>query len=240
MWTIAKQEGVSVQALESANPNVDPTKLQPGTKLQLPQTSGSSTSPSTYVVRPGDTLFNIAKRYGMSVSRLESLNPTVQPKNLLVGTTLRIKASSQATAPVKAVSVSSGTAKVPASADTSSNLYWMEHVIHAEAGSEPLKAQIAVGDVILHRLKAGSYGKTVKDVVFQVIDGHYQFTCVENGYIYTNPTALNDEAAMDVLSRGEDVVPGALVFYNPAKTPSVSWVRSQPSITSIGDFVFAR
>lgn len=116
----------------------------------------------------------------------------------------------------------------------------MEHVIHAEASSEPLAAQIAVGDVILHRLQAGTYGKTIKDVIFQETDGQYQFGCVPNGEIYTTPTKQNDDAAIDVLEHDKDVVPGALVFYNPNQTGNSTWILQQPSVASIGDFVFAK
>jgi N-acetylmuramoyl-L-alanine amidase len=180
---------------------------------------------NTVTVKPGDTMWLIAKAHGIKVQALENSNPTVDPYDMLVGTVLKLP---------------EGSANTKSTTATSENLYWMEHVIHAEAGGESLQAQIAVGDVILHRMNHGGYGRTVKDVVFQVQNGHYQFTTVANGYIYSTPNESSKQAAKAVLENHTDVVPGAMVFYNPGETPANSWVWSQPTITRIGKLVFAK
>lgn len=228
MWTISQSHHISLSSLESANPSINPLNLTVGTRLQIPNQQSS-----TYVVQSGDTFWTIARHFNVSVNSLEVSNPTVNSSNLLVGTRLVIPPN------VNSASTAVGVNHTNSSI-AQQNLYWMEHVINAEAAGEPLQAQIAVGDVILHRLDAGTYGSTVHDVVFQVINGHYQFTSVENGYIYSSPSAESIQAAKDVLQNQQDVVPGALVFYNPTKTSSSSWVWSQPTITKIGDLVFAK
>lgn len=119
------------------------------------------------------------------------------------------------------------------------DLYWLSHIIHAEALDQPLNAQIAVGDVVMNRVHSPQYPNTVKGVIFQISGGHYQFTPVLNGFIYTQPDAASIEAAKKVL-QGMNLVPNAYVYYTPSKTPANSWVRKQPVITSIGDFVFAK
>lgn len=226
MWTISQSEHVSLPSLESANPSVNPNNLLVGTVLQIPnQTS------STYVVQAGDTMWKIANQFHTSVGSLEAANPAVNPSDLAIGTKLRIPT---------ATSTSSGGNGQTTSTLGQQNLYWMEHVINAEAGGQSIEAQIAVGDVILHRLDAGTYGSTVHNVIFQVSNGHYQFTSVENGEIYSTPTAASIQAAKDVLQNQEDVVPGALVFYNPAQTSANSWVWSQPVVKHIGNLVFAK
>ncbi len=182
---------------------------------------------NTITVQQGQTFWSIARQRGIPVSSLVSANPSVNPMNMLVGTRI--------TVPGQSVS-NSANAALP----TSQNMYWLEHVINAEAGGESLRAQIAVGDVILHRMESGQYGSTVRDVVFQVSAGHYQFSSVPNGYIYTAPSANSIAAAKDVLYGGQDVVPGAMVFFNPAQTPSGSWVWSQPEITQIDNLVFSK
>jgi len=181
---------------------------------------------SSVTVQAGDTMWSLSKAYGISEQSLEQANSSVAPNDMLIG--------SQLTLP--------GTANRSSSSSSlaQQNMYWMEHVIHAEAGAESLAAQIAVGDVIMHRLDAGGYGSTVHDVVFQVLDGHYQFTSVANGYIWSAPNASSIRAAQDVLWYGQDVAPGAMVFYNPAMTPASSWVRSQPYLASYDNLVFAR
>ncbi len=222
MWTIAKTNGISLQALLAANPKVNPNDLLVGTLLQLPK--------HTVSVKPGDTLWIIANEFGVSVQALVDANPSVNPNDLIVGSVLQLPG----TTPTPATTTST-----TSSSTAQQNLYWMEHAINAEATGETLQAQIAVGDVILHRMNDG-YGSTVQQVVFQVNSGHYQFTSVANGFIYSPPTSSSIQAAKDVLDNGDDIVPGALVFYNPAQTPASSWVRTQPFIAQIDQLVFAR
>lgn len=65
--SIAEACGTTVQALQEANPGVDPRSLRPGTKLRL--------SPSDrwlrHTVSRGDTLFALARRYGASVEEIQ-------------------------------------------------------------------------------------------------------------------------------------------------------------------------
>ena len=221
MWTIANANGISVQALLAANPKVNPNDLLVGTVLQLPMT--------TVTIKPGDTLWIIANENGVSVQELIAANPSVNPNDLIIGSVLQLPRSTTTT-----VTTTNGAS----STISQQNMYWMEHVINAEATGETLQAQIAVGDVILHRMNDG-YGSTVQQVVFQVNSGHYQFTSVANGFIYSAPSPSSIQAAKDVLDNGEDIVPGALVFYNPAQTPASSWVRTQPFIAQIDHLVFS-
>lgn len=57
----------------------------------------SSTQADTYVVKPGDTLYQIAHDHNMDVSKLESLNHITDPTQLAVGTTLRLNGTVPAT-----------------------------------------------------------------------------------------------------------------------------------------------
>ncbi|MCL6516645.1 LysM peptidoglycan-binding domain-containing protein [Alicyclobacillus sp.] len=223
LWTIARSHQVSLTEVVQANPNVDPNRLPVGARVVVPDRH-------TYVVRDGDSLWTIANQHHVSVQALQQANPWVVPSNLPVGATLNLPANASTTSSNEANSKLA----------TSDNLYWMAHIIHAEAGGEPLNAKIAVGDVVLHRMQDPAYPDTVKGVVFQVVDGHYQFEPVMNGYIYTTPDAESIQAAEAVLRDGRDLVPGAMVFYNPAQTPAGSWVWTRPVITRLGHLNFAR
>ena len=77
----------------------------------------------------------------------------------------------------------------------------MAHVINAEANAESTEAKVAVGDVVMHRLEASAQYKTIHDVVFAVENGHYQFSCVANGYIYSTPNSSSLAAANEVLNQ---------------------------------------
>ncbi|MCL6443915.1 MAG: LysM peptidoglycan-binding domain-containing protein [Alicyclobacillus sp.] len=214
LWRIAIRHHTTVAALKASNPTMSSTQLQPGVTLQLP---------IPYVVRPGDSLWRIGRKYGVTVSALRSANPDVKAANLPIGSVLQVPGSTKS-----GIGVSQ------------TDLYWLAHLIHAEADAESLTTQIAVGDVVLHRVWSSKYPDSVAGVVFQVSNGHYQFECVRNGYIYKQPDSKNYQAAMAVLENGKDVVPGALVFYNPAKTSAGSWVWQEPVIATLGHLTFAK
>jgi spore germination cell wall hydrolase CwlJ-like protein len=120
------------------------------------------------------------------------------------------------------------------------NLYWLSHAIQAEAGGEPWPTQVAVGDVIINRVRSANYPNTVKSVIFQVAYGHYAFSSVPNGWIYKTPGQTAIAAAKAVLFKHTNIVPSALVFYNSAHTSATNWVRSQQIIRVIGHMTFAR
>jgi LysM repeat protein len=106
---IAKKQGVSLSALQAANPGVVPTKLQIGQKLVIPaggSTAGGTLAPTTsvetgvttYTVKSGDTLISIAKKHGATVKAIQSANNLVTTK-IKVGQKLSIP-SKAAPAPV--------------------------------------------------------------------------------------------------------------------------------------------
>jgi len=82
--TIAKKYGVTARAVSDANPGVDSTRLKIGQKLAVPPPtlrtatgatgSGANGGDKSYVVKSGDTLFKIAKTYGVSAKALRSAN----------------------------------------------------------------------------------------------------------------------------------------------------------------------
>lgn len=97
-FSIGKKLGVSVAALEQANPGVNPSNLQIGQTINVPSdslstsdsNSRSSSSTFTYVILSGDTFFSISKKFGVSVSALEQVNRGVNPQNLQIGQVITI------------------------------------------------------------------------------------------------------------------------------------------------------
>ncbi len=84
---IAQQYGVRVSELEAANPGVEPRRMQIGERLLVPLVPGAAAgrrasrvasapvpSQGVHVVRSGESLWTIARRYGLTVSDLRSLN----------------------------------------------------------------------------------------------------------------------------------------------------------------------
>ena len=80
LWDIARSFGISVDALVAVNGLSKRDPIRPGQRLSIPTGSTSATSPAarseavTYTVRRGDTLYDIARRFGVSVSELRRIN----------------------------------------------------------------------------------------------------------------------------------------------------------------------
>ncbi len=108
---IAKKNGVTLKALQAANPGVIPTKLKVGQKLMLPATGNVSadnlastvgsgdTGGVSYTVKSGDTLTKIAKKNGTTVKAIETANGLSTTK-IKVGQKLKIPAKGEAAASV--------------------------------------------------------------------------------------------------------------------------------------------
>lgn len=110
----------------------------------------------------------------------------------------------------------------------------LARVIAAEAQGEPYTGQVAVGAVILNRVRHPQFPNTLAGVVYQPL----AFESVMNGLIWRRtPDATAYQAARDALN-GWDPTYGALFFWNPAK-PVNPWVWSRSIITQIGNHVFA-
>jgi membrane-bound lytic murein transglycosylase D len=97
MGHIARRYGVSVAAVQHANPGVNPRRMQVGQTLRVPaggsvRLASSAAQPSwkTYQVRRGDTLSHIAVRHGVTVSQLRQWNGI--GNRIYAGQRLRIRA----------------------------------------------------------------------------------------------------------------------------------------------------
>ena len=108
-------------------------------------------------------------------------------------------------------------------------------MISAEARGEPYTGQVAVGAVILNRVRHPSFPNTVAGVLFQP----GAFSPVSDGQFYkVTITDSARRAAQDALN-GWDPTGGAIYFYNPAKSTS-KWIFSRPVVLTIGEHVFAK
>lgn len=116
---------------------------------------------------------------------------------------------------------------------SSSDLYLLAKTIYAEGRGEPYTGQVAIGAVVLNRVRSSSFPNTIAGVVYQ----KGAFTAVADGQINLSPdnTAMN--AAQDAIN-GWDPTGGAIYYYNPAIATS-TWIFSRPTVTVIGKHVFA-
>ncbi len=119
----------------------------------------------------------------------------------------------------------------------STDLYWMSRIIHAEAEAEPYNGKVAVGNVIMNRVKSSDFPNTVKGVIFEYYKGIPQFSPVEEGTIYNNPSNDSIQAAKDALN-GIRPVGAASYFFNPDKAAGKWIVENKTYLTRIGNHSF--
>lgn len=115
---------------------------------------------------------------------------------------------------------------------SSSQVDLLARLISAEARGEPYSGQVAVGAVVLNRIKHPSFPNTLSGVIYQ----SGAFTCISDGQ-FNQPVAESAyRAARDALN-GVDPSGGAIYYFNPS-TATSSWIWSRPLITVIGKHRF--
>ena len=113
------------------------------------------------------------------------------------------------------------------------DLYWLAKIIHAESAGEPLEGKIAVGNVVLNRVKSADFPDNVYDVVFDR-KGGVQFTPVANGAIYNQPNEESILAAKICLEDYNLTSREILFFLNPETSVSAWIPNNRDFVVSIG------
>ena len=116
---------------------------------------------------------------------------------------------------------------------SSQDVYLLAKCIHAEARGEPYMGQVAVGAVVLNRVKSSSFPNTISGVIYQP----YAFTAVIDGQMNLEPNETAYNAARDAMN-GWDPTNGCIYYYNPA-TATSSWIWSRKVMITIGKHNFA-
>lgn len=115
-------------------------------------------------------------------------------------------------------------------------VYWLSKIISAEARGEIMSGKVAVGNVILNRVRSYSFPNTIYSVIFDRKNG-IQFSPVANGTIYNNATA-DSVIAAKICLEGYSISNGILYFVNPSVVPN-SWAsRNRPFYAKIGNHAF--
>ena len=137
---------------------------------------------------------------------------------------------------VRGFKITRGAGGIAARSYREDEVLWLSRIIYAESGGEPLKGKIAVGNVILNRVRSSAYPNTIYGVIFDKRYG-VQFSPVSNGTIYNTPNAESVIAAKICLE-GYSVSDEIIYFVNPKKAPS-SWVsKNRPYFGTIGNHAF--
>ena len=110
----------------------------------------------------------------------------------------------------------------------------LAHLIYAEARGEPYKGQVAVGAVVLNRVKSSSFPNSVAGVIYQ----RGAFSVVDDGQINLSPNQTAINAARDALN-GWDPTSGCIYYFIP-NTATSSWIWSRPYVITIGKHRFCK
>lgn len=116
---------------------------------------------------------------------------------------------------------------------SSSEVYLLAKTIYAEGRGEPYTGQVAIGAVVLNRVRNSQFPNTISGVVYQ----KHAFTAVSDGQINLTPNDTAMKAARDAIN-GWDPTGGAIYYYNPAVATS-AWIFDRQTVTVIGKHVFA-
>lgn len=115
---------------------------------------------------------------------------------------------------------------------SSSDVELLAKVISAEARGESYEGQVAVGAVILNRVKHPSFPDSISGVVYQ----KGAFSCVNDSNWYAPVAESSKRAAIDALN-GWDPSGGAIYYFNARKTND-AFMHSRPVVKVIGDHKF--
>jgi N-acetylmuramoyl-L-alanine amidase len=178
--------------------------------------TGSIVEAATHRVLPGDTLWKLGRQYGVSVQALKTHNGLTSDM-IRVGQRLEIPPA------------------VPSARPAAGDVELLARMIAAEASGEPYRGMVAVGAVIMNRVRSPRFPNSLRAVLFQP----RQFEPVANGHFWrVKVNATHRRAAREALA-GSDPTGGALFFFAPAKTRS-AWMWSRPVLTQIGRHRFTR
>ncbi|SHE48026.1 LysM domain-containing protein [Desulforamulus putei DSM 12395] len=238
LYFISKKTGVGIDKIKAAN-NLSGDMIYPGQVLNIPDGKPAATAPqtarpqgnTTYTVKPGDSLYVIAQKYNIRVEALilaNSLSGTL----IYPGQQLIVPIAATRSATSMAVEVSRS-AKRPVIPYTDEDLDLLARLVNAEAGGEPMEAQIGVAAVVINRVKSDLFPDTIRDVIY----APNQFTPVRNGWINRPATESSIQAAKAALY-GSDPTNGALYFYD--NSTRNSFLRSLPVSATYGQMIYAK
>ena len=138
-------------------------------------------------------------------------------------------------ATLKAMGItSSGTSSSGSSTSNSTDLNLLARLIHGEARGESYTGKVAVGAVVLNRVKSSKFPNTIAGVIYQ----SGAFDAVKDGQINLSPDSTSIKAAQDALN-GWDPSYGALYYFNP-NTATNAWIWSRPVTVVIGNHRFCK
>lgn len=129
---------------------------------------------------------------------------------------------------------SPGNSSSGSSSTNSSDVNLLAKLIYGEARGEPYEGQVAVGAVVMNRVKSSSFPNTISGVIYE----RGAFDVVSDGQINLTPNETAKKAARDAMN-GWDPSKGAIYYFNPS-TATNKWIWSRPHTVTIGRHRFCK
>lgn len=133
-----------------------------------------------------------------------------------------------------AMGITSSGNSTNSTSSNSNNVNLLAHLIYGEARGEPYTGQVAVGAVVMNRVKSSSFPNSIAGVIYQ----SGAFDAVSDGQINMNPDSTAKKAAQDAIN-GWDPSYGAIYYFNP-NTATNKWIWSRPHTVTIGKHRFCK
>ena len=138
-------------------------------------------------------------------------------------------------ATLKAMGIyTSSSTSTGSSSSNSNNVNLLARLIYGESRGEPYTGQVAVGAVVMNRVKSSSFPNSISGVIY----ASGAFDAVKDGQINLTPNSDAKKAAQDALN-GWDPSYGAIYYFNPA-TATNKWIWSRPMTVTIGRHRFCK
>ena len=187
-------------------------------------------------VRPGDFYLEANGRMFYIKDGVKLINGSTMVPIRVLSRALGASVSWDSATQTAVVRAGSGTVLPGEEYYDSASVYWLSRIINAESAGEPLKGKIAVGNVVLNRVKSPEFPSSIYDVIFDT-QGGVQFEPTKNGTIHGIPNEESILAAKLCLD-GAVVVKNSQYFLNVHRATSLWIVNNCKYISTIGNHQF--
>lgn len=226
--TVFIDENTDIPASETVISTLDPLVFSPSPEQdQTPLQTPLPTLNPVVTAPPAPTVIPVTPTPTPTPTPSPSPVPTPKPTATPAPKPTTTPTPKPTPAPAPTPSVSQSGTSLDADA-----VFWLSRIISAESKGESLEGQIAVGNVVLNRVKSSEFPNTIYGVIFDDRWGG-QFEPVRNGTIYLEPTEQSIFAAKQCLS-GVNNIGNCLYFLAPDLAQNFWIPQNRKYVTTIG------
>jgi len=200
LWNISKKLNTTVEELKKLN-NLSNNLLYIGQVLKVPSYETITDTNISYIVKKGDTLYNIAKVNNISVSDLKEYN-NLSKDDLFIGQVLKIPESTSIITPNEDVIINEDNMYVVDKGDT---LYSISKKFNTTV-NDIKTANNLVSDILSIGTKLLIPGTSLEDIIIhKVVSGDSLWSLAKKYNTTVEDIKLLNNLASDLLSIGQEL-----------------------------------